>query len=220
MPSADPGTRSPTSSPRIRILCVDDHRIVREGIGLLVGREPDMEVVAVASNGAQAVASFRRFRPDITLMDLQLPVLSGLEAIRVIRAETPAARIIVLTMHQGEEDIYHALKAGAATYLSKDALSDDLINAVRVVHSGGHPIPPQIAKILTARAERPALSTRELAVIRLMATGMRNKEIASELGIAEDTAKIYIRRAFIKLGVSDRTAAVQSALRRGLLHLD
>jgi two-component system NarL family response regulator len=204
----------------IRLLCVDDHRVVREGLSAMLGRQRDMEVVAQAATGEQAVELFRQHRPDVTLMDLQLPTMSGLDAIRAIRREDPGARIIVLTMYHGEEDIYRALQAGAATYLLKDAISDDLTTMVREVHAGNRPIPPNIAEVLAARAAQPSLSAREVEVVRLIAQGLRNKEIATALHITEETAKVHVRRVFAKLNVNDRTAAVRIAMRRGIIHLE
>jgi DNA-binding NarL/FixJ family response regulator len=204
----------------IRLLCVDDHRVVREGLSAMLGRQGDIEVVALAATGEQAVELFREHRPDVTLMDLQLPTMSGLDAIRAIRREDPAARIIVLTMYHGEEDIYRALEAGAATYLLKDSISDDLITMVREVHAGNRPIPPNIVAVLAARAAQPSLSAREVEVVRLIAQGLRNKEIATALHITEETAKVHVRRVFAKLNVNDRTAAVRIAMRRGIIHLE
>jgi two-component system NarL family response regulator len=202
----------------IRVLCVDDHRVVREGIASMVGRQPDMEVVAAAATGEESVELFRQYRPDVTLMDLQLPTMSGLDAIHAIRREDPNARIIVLTVFQGDEDIYRALKAGAATYLLKDAL-DDLARMVREVHAGGRPLPPNIQALLAARSSHPELTAREIDVLRLVVKGLRNREIAVELGISEETAKVHVKNIFAKLDVPDRTAAVTVALRRGIIHL-
>ncbi len=208
------------SGDRVRLLCVDDHRVVREGLSAILGSQPDMEVVAQAATGELAVELFRQHRPDVTLMDLQLPAMSGLDAIRAIRLESPDARIIVLTMYHGEEDIFWALEAGAASYLLKDSISDDLATMVREVAAGRRPIPPNIAAVLPTRATQSVLSAREIQVVRLIGRGYRNKEIATELHITEDTAKVHVRRLFEKLGVNDRTAAVRIALRRGIIHLD
>lgn len=208
-----------TMSDPIRILCVDDHRIVREGIRLLLEREPDLTVVAVAETGEQAVSKYRAHRPDVTLMDLQLPGMSGLEAIRAIRNDHPDARIVVLTMYQGDEAIFSALEAGAATYLLKDSLSDELIDVVRSVHAGGRPMLPAIEAKLSEHSNRPRLTPREVEVIELVSEGFRNREIAAMLGISEETAQVHLRNIFQKLGARDRTAAVQVALRRGILHL-
>jgi DNA-binding NarL/FixJ family response regulator len=204
---------------RIRVICVDDHRIVREGIAAIIGRQPDMEVVGSAGTGTQAVELFQQIRPDVTLMDLQLPVMTGLEAIRSIRALDKDARIIVLTTYHGDEDIYRALNAGAATYLLKDAILDDLARVVRDVHSGARPISEDVQRILAARAHNAPLTLREIEVLELIAEGLRNKEVADALGITEETAKVHVRNIFNKLNVKDRTAAVTLALRRGIIHV-
>jgi len=207
------------TEPRIRVLCVDDHRIVREGIALIINRQPDMEVIGSAADGEEAVAQFKRHRPDVTLMDLQLPAMTGLEAIKAIREDDPDARIIVLTMYQGDEDIYRALSAGAMTYLLKDTLSDDLIRFVREVHAGRRPIRPDVKARLDERASNPTLTPREVQVMELVSLGRRNKEIAAALGISEETVQVHLKNIFAKLKVSERTAAVNVALRRGIVHL-
>lgn len=206
-------------APRIRVQCVDDHALVREGICLKIGLEPDMTVVAACATGEQAVDAFAEHRPDVTLLDLQLPTMSGLEVLQAIRRLDPDARVIVVTMYQGEEDIHRALQAGAATYLLKGTLSDDLIRIVRAVHAGERPIPPDVAATLAARVPREALTPRETEVVRLMATGMHNKEIAAALQISNDTVRLHAKNIFAKLRVPDRTAAVIDALRRGIIHL-
>jgi DNA-binding NarL/FixJ family response regulator len=208
-----------TKTSRIRVLCVDDHRIVRDGISLIIGRQPDMEVVGSASSGEESVELFRRCNPDVTLMDLQLGSMSGVEAIRAIKSQDEAARIVVLTMYSGDEDIYRALEAGAVTYLLKDTLSDDLIRVVRDVHEGKQPISPHVEARLAERAARPHLTPREVQVIELIAQGMRNKEIAATLGISEETAQVHVKNILSKLKVKDRTAAVSVALRRGIIHI-
>jgi len=204
----------------IRVLCVDDHRIVREGIALIISREPDMTVIASASTVQEAVAQFRRHQPDITLMDLRLRGSSGINAIQAIKREFPDARIVVLTMYQGDEDIHQALAAGAATYLLKDAVSDDLIRVVRDVHAGGHPIEPDVRARLDERATYPTVTPREIEVLKLVSLGKRNKEIAAVLGLSEETVPVHLKNIFAKLKVNDRTAAVNVALRRGILHLE
>ena len=208
------------SRPGIRVFCVDDHALVRDGIALIVDSQPDMKVVASAATGAEAVARFRIHRPDVTLMDLQLPKMTGTEAIRAIRAETPDARIIVLTMYHGDEDIYQALEAGAATYLLKDTLSRDLIRIIREVHAGGRPIPAEIADSLARRPSQASVTPREREVLKAMAEGMRNKEIAAVLGITEETVHAHVKNIFFKLKVRDRTAALTAAIRRGIMRLD
>jgi DNA-binding NarL/FixJ family response regulator len=203
----------------IRVLCVDDHRIVREGIALIITRQPDMQVVGAAATGEEAVLLFKRHRPDVTLMDLQLTAMSGLEAIQAIRREQADARIIVLTMYQGDEDIHRALAAGATTYLLKDTLADDLIRFVREVHAGRRPIRPDVKARLDERAMQPTLTPREIQVMELVSEGRRNKEIASSLGISEETVQVHLKNIFAKLKVSERTAAVNVALRRGIVHI-
>ena len=207
------------TTPPIRVLCVDDHRIVREGIGLIIARQPDMEVVGSAATGEEAVSLFKRERPDVTLMDLQLATMSGLEAIQAIRREDADARIIVLTMYQGDEDIHRALKAGATTYLLKDTLSDDLIRFVREVHSGRRPIRADVKARLDERALQPTLTPREVQVMELVSEGRRNKEIAVLLGISEETVQVHLKNIFAKLKVGERTAAVNVAIRRGIVHI-
>lgn len=204
---------------QIRVLCVDDHPLVREGIIRKIELQPDMKVIATAVTGEEAVGLFRQHRPDITLMDLQLPTMSGLDAIRAIRNEDEHAKIIVLTMYQGDEDIHRALQAGAATYVLKNTASDDLIRVMREVQAGARPIPADTAVQLAARATRTPLTGREVMVVELIAKGMRNKEIAAALGISEDTAEVHIRNIFAKFDVKDRTAAVMVALRRGIIHI-
>jgi DNA-binding NarL/FixJ family response regulator len=205
--------------PRIRVLCVDDHRIVRDGLTLIIGRQPDMEVVGAASSGEESVQLFNRLQPDVTLMDLQLGSMSGVEAIRAIRRQQPTARIVVLTMYQGDEDIFRAIEAGATTYLLKDTLSDDLVRVVRQVHAGEQPVRPEVAARLAERAASPTLTPREIQVMELVAQGMRNKEVGAALGISEETAHVHIRNILNKLKVNDRSAAITVALRRGIIHL-
>jgi DNA-binding NarL/FixJ family response regulator len=204
---------------KIRILCVDDHRLVLAGIELMIGRQPDMAVVGSATTGEEAVSLFRQHKPDITLMDLQLPVMTGLEAIRAIRHLSPDARIIVLTMYHGDEDIHRALMAGASTYLLKDMLSDDLMRVIREVHAGQRALLPDVQVKLDERATRPSLTPREVQVTELIGRGLRNKEIASELRISEETVQVHVKSILTKLSVNDRTAAVNVAMRRGIIHL-
>jgi len=209
-----------TTPSSIRVLCVDDHRIVREGIALILAREPDIQVVASAANADEAVAEFKRHRPDVTLMDLRLGERNGIDAIKEIRRDYPDARIVVLTMYQGDEDIHRALSAGAATYLLKDALSDDLIRVVREVHAGGHPMAPDVRARLDERAAHPTLTPREIQVLQLVSLGKRNKEIAAILGLSDDTVPVHVKNIFAKLRVNERTAAVNVALRRGIIHIE
>jgi DNA-binding NarL/FixJ family response regulator len=207
------------SGTSIRVLCVDDHPLVREAIVQKIVMQHDMEIVALASDGQQAIESYREHSPDVTLMDLQLPVRNGLEAIRAIRADDQEARIIVLTMYEGDEDIYRALRAGATTYLLKNTLSDDLVRVIREVHAGKTPMPADVAARLAERTKSESLTPREVEVIELAAEGMRNKEIAAALGLQVDTVEAHLRNIYWKLRVKDRTAAVTVALRRGFIHL-
>lgn len=205
------------TKPRIRILCVDDHQLIREGVTLIIEREPDMRVVAAARTGEEAVALFEEYRPDVTLMDLQLPMMNGLEAIQAIRKVDAGARIIVLTMYEGNEHIYRALTAGAATYLLKDTLSSDLIRVVRQVHAGEKPIRPEVQARLAERASQPTLTPREVEVIELVGEGRRNKEVAAALHISEETVQVHLRNIFAKLEVGDRAAALAVATKRGIV---
>jgi two-component system NarL family response regulator len=203
----------------IRVLCVDDHPMILEGIASMISRQPDMELVGTAYSGESAVQLFERHVPDVTLMDLQLPGMSGLEAIRQIRLLRANARIIVLTMFQGDEDIFRALNAGAVTYLLKDVRMDELLRVVREVHLGGRPMPANVASLLAARNEHGVLTAREADVMKLLATGLRNKEIADKLDLSEATVKVHIRNIFSKLHVNDRSAAITIAIQRGIIHL-
>ena len=205
--------------PSIRILVVEDHHVVRQGIVALLKTVPDMEVIAEASNGLQAVELFRQYQPDVTLMDLRLPVLSGVDAIRQIRTEFSSARIIVLTTFDGDEDIYRALQAGARGYLLKDMFGDELMESIRAVHAGKSQIPAAIAQRLAERVSAPDLTTREMDVLRQIVAGKSNKEIGRDLFISEATVKTHVNSLLSKLGVSDRTQAATTALQRGLVHL-
>jgi DNA-binding NarL/FixJ family response regulator len=204
---------------RIRVMCVDDHPLVREGLTRKIALEPDMKVVATAATGEEALKLFQVHEPDVTLMDLNLPGMSGLDTIVALRKSHPQARIIVLTMYTGDEDIHRALQAGAAAYVLKTTVSDDLIGVVREVHAGARPMSSDIAAQLTARAVSPGVTAREKEVLDLMAAGLRNKEIAATLHISEDTVEVHAKNIFTKLNVRDRTAAVTVALRRGIIHL-
>jgi len=203
----------------IRVLCVDDHRLMREGVARIVGVHADMEVVGGASNGDQAVSQFVEQRPDVTLMDLQLPVVNGIEAIKRIRQIDPSARIVVLTMYEGDENIHRAFDAGAMGYVLKDAIPDDLIHVIRDVHAGRRVISPDIQRALTQRATQRTLTVREQQVLELLSKGMRNKEIASALGITADTTGAHVKSIYAKFGVHDRTAALAEAIRRGLIYI-
>ena len=206
--------------PPIRILIVDDHRIVREGLAMVIDRQADMRVTAMAAGADDAVRRYLEQRPDLTIMDLQLGGTNGVTAIKTIRAHDPAARIIVLTMMNGDEDIYRAMEAGASTYLLKDTAIEDLTRVIREVHAGRSPrVSPEIRARMAARAERPVLTHREIEVLELVRRGLRNREIGSSLGISEETVQSHVRSILSKLDVPDRTAAVDVALRRGILHL-
>jgi DNA-binding NarL/FixJ family response regulator len=204
----------------IRVLCVDDHRIVRDGLELIISREPDMKVVAFAATAQDAIAQHKAHRPDVTLMDLRLGASSGIQAIKAIRREQPDARVVVLTMYEGGEDIHQALAAGAATYLLKDTLSDDLVRVVREVHAGGQPMVPDVRARLNERKANPTLTPREIEVLKLVALGKRNKQIAAMLGISEETVPVHVKNIFAKLKVTERTAAVNVALKRGIVHIE
>jgi two-component system NarL family response regulator len=203
----------------ISVLCIDDHRLMREGIVRIIGMNPDVTVVAEGASGEEAIALFERFRPDITLMDLQLRGMNGLQAIRAIRAFEPNARIIVLTMYEGDEDIYRALQAGAAGYVLKDSFLEDVVRVISEVHAVGRFLPPFVEARLAERSGQPSLTARETEVLELLAKGMRNKEIAAALSITEQTTHAHIKAVFIKLNVHDRTAAMAEALRRGIIHM-
>jgi len=206
--------------PRIRILIVDDHALLRAGLTASLGAEPDMEIVAAASNGQEAVELFRQHQPDVIVMDLKMPVMGGVEAIKAIRGQSPAARVVVLSTYEGDDDIYRALQAGAASYLLKDTLAEDLVRVIREIFAGGRPLPPPVAQRLADRMLQPELTARELDVLRLIARGMRNKEIAARLGIGEETAQGHVKNILAKLGLHDRTEAVAVAVRRGIVHID
>jgi DNA-binding NarL/FixJ family response regulator len=201
-------------------LIVDDHPVVREGLAAMLNRQHDMTVELEAGDGQKAVDLFRTHKPDLTLMDLRLPVMSGVEAILAIKREHSAARIIVLTTYDGDEDIFRALQAGAQGYLLKDMFREELLQAIRSVHSGLKHIPSAVATRLAERVGGSELTPRELEVLRLIAKGGSNKELASELAITEGTAKGHVNNILSKLGVSDRTQAVTTALQRGIVHLD
>lgn len=208
-----------TSSQPIRILLADDHPPLRKGLALILDSEDDLTIVAEASNGREAVDLFRQYQPDVALIDLQMPQLSGVEAIALIRAEFPLARLIVLTTYDGDEDIYQGLRAGAMAYLLKDTGCDEIIETIRVVHSGQQRIPSAVGVKLLERMNASDLSDRERQVLQLLAVGKSNQEIGADLGITEGTVKFHVNHILSKLNVSDRTQAVVKALRRGLVHL-
>jgi len=203
----------------IRILTVDDHALLRKGIGLLISAETDMKLVAEAANGQEAIAEFKKHRPDITLMDLQMPGMSGIECIIAIRSEFPDARIIILTTYPGDAQVLRALKAGARGYLLKGQVNKDLPGVIRAVHSGQKRIPPEIAIELAEHTAEDDLSLREIEVLRLIATGNANKEIGAKLFVSEDTVKRHVTNILGKLHANDRTHAVTIALKRGIIEL-
>ena len=203
----------------IGVLSVDDHALLREGIAALVNAESDMKLVAEACNGQEAIEKFRLHRPDITLMDLQMPALNGIEAIVGIRSEFPDARIIVLTTYAGDVQAFRALKAGARGYILKGHVRRELLDTIRAVHAGQKRIPPEVAAELAEHAAEDGLSLREIDVLRLIAAGNANKEIAGQLSIAEETVKSHISNILAKLGANDRTHAVTLALKRGIIEL-
>jgi len=203
----------------IRILTVDDHPMLREGIAALVASQPDMKLVAEASTGREAVEQFRKHKPDLTLMDLQMPEMDGIEAMAAICSEFPDARIIVLTTYKGDVQVLRALKAGARAYLLKGLLRKELLETIRAVHAGQKRIPAEIAAELADHAVDDALTAREIDVLRLIALGNANKLVADQLAITEDTVKGHVKNILSKLGASDRTHAVTIALKRGIIEL-
>ena len=206
-----------SESGPIRILSVDDHPLIRRGVADLVAVQTDMKVIAEAGNGREAIEQFRLHRPDITLMDLQMPQMSGLDAIIAIRGEFPEARIIVLTTYAGDVQALRALKAGARAYLLKDTLHKDLLATIRTVYAGKKSLSPEVSYQLAEHATDEALTAAEVRVVRLIAEGNANKEIAAQLSISEDTVKGQVRNILSKLGAKDRTHAAMIALRRGII---
>ena len=203
----------------IRILTVDDHALLREGIAALVNAESDMKLVDEASNGQEAIEKFRLYRPDVTLMDLQMPGLNGVEAIGLIQTEFPGARIIVLTTYTGDVQVLRALRAGARAYILKGHVHRELLETIRAVHAGHKRIPPEIAAELAQHAADDELTVREIDVLRLIAAGNANKQIADQLSIGEATVKSHVTNILSKLGANDRSHAVTIALKRGIIDL-
>ena len=216
MPSAD--ALAPVA--QAKVLLVDDHALLRTGVANIINQEPDLHVVAEAANGAEAIDAFREHRPDVTLLDLRMPVMEGVEAVRHIRNIDPQARVIVLTTYDADEDIARALQAGAKAYVLKDISADALIACIHDVLAGKTYVAPAVAAKLAERVTRIQLTPRELSTLRLMADGKANKEIAADLGISERTVKTHLGHLFEKLGVTSRTEAVKVATRRGLVRLD
>lgn len=207
------------SSPPIRILIAEDHLIARVGVKTIINAQPDMQVVAEAANGLQAVELFRKHRPDVSLMDVRMPEMGGVEATQIIRAEFPEAHIIALSTYGGDEDVRRALQAGAQAYLTKDVLHDELIRAIHAVHAGETYLPPGLAAALESSVLPAGLSAREAEVLELIVKGYGNKQIAYELGIAEHTVKNHVKSILSKLSVDDRTQAATAAIQRGIVHL-
>ena len=209
-----------SSSPNvIRILTVDDHALLRKGIAALINAEPDMKLVAEACNGREALEKFREHRPDVTLMDLQMPDLNGTEAITRIQSEFPNARIVVLTTYTGDAQVVRALRAGARGYLLKGHVHRELLETIRAVHAGQKRIPPEVASELAEHAADDELTAREIEVLRLIAAGNSNKLIADQLSIAEETVKSHVSNILSKLSANDRVHAVTIGLKRGIIEL-
>jgi DNA-binding NarL/FixJ family response regulator len=208
-----------TSPNPIRILLADDHPLLRDGVAGLVADQPDMQLVGEASTGREAIDQFRKHRPDVALLDLQMPEMNGIDAILAIRSEFPKARIVVLTTYTGDAQILRALKAGAQAYLLKSVLRRELLDTIRAVHKGQKRIPPEVAAQLADHAADDPLTAREVEVLRLIAAGKANKLVASDLSITEETVKGHVKSILSKLGASDRTHAVTIALKRGIIQL-
>jgi two-component system NarL family response regulator len=210
---------APVAAAKSTVMLVDDHALLRTGVANIINQEADLQVVAEASNGLEAVAAYERHRPDVTLLDLRMPVMEGVEAVRQIRARDPQARVIVLTTYDTDDEISRALKAGAKAYVLKDISADQLIRCIRKVLAGQTYLAPAAAAKLAEGVTRVQLTPREMATLRLMADGKANKEIASELSISERTVKTHLGHLFEKLGVTSRTEAIKVATRRGLVRL-
>lgn len=208
-----------SAEEKIRVMVVDDHPVTRLGVTAMINAQLDMSVVAQAGTGQEATKLFWRHKPDVTLMDLRLPGMSGVEAIRTIRSQDSHARFVVLTTYEGDEDIHQAMEAGASGYLVKGLPQEMLVAAVRRVHGGGRYFPPPVSRALAARTHDSSLSPRERQVLELVAKGRSNREIASALGITEATVKCHVSVILSRLNAADRTQAVMTALQRGLIHL-
>jgi DNA-binding NarL/FixJ family response regulator len=207
------------SKKKIRVLCIDDHPSVRDGLSAIINLQPDMTVAGEAATGRDGLQQFRTLRPDVVLVDLRLPDMSGFEVIEQIKVASPVARMIVLSSHEGDADIRRALDAGALGYVVKGMAREELLDVIRTVHAGKRRLPAAVAQALAEHISDDLLSSREIQVLDLVSAGKRNKEIADELSIAEDTVKMHVRNILSKLQASDRTEAVTIALRRGIIHL-
>ncbi|MSU28523.1 MAG: response regulator transcription factor [Pedosphaera sp.] len=207
------------AKPKIRLLLVDDHLVVRIGLRSLLEMQPDMTIVAEAASGTAALKEFERHQPDLTLMDLRMPGMGGAETIAAIRASFPAARVLVLTTFDTDEDIFRALQAGACGYLLKNTDSEPLLKTIRAVHAGTYRLPAEVAARLAQRLAAPELSPREREVLELIVKGRSNKEVGSALGVAENTVKNHVKVILDKLGVRDRTQAATTAIQRGIVRL-
>ena len=206
-------------SAQIRVLAIDDHALVRQGIAVLVGTQPDMTMIGEGSNGREAIQQFRTHRPDVTLMDLQMPEMSGFDAIVAIRGEFPDAKIVVLTTYQGDVQILRALKAGAQAYLLKNTFHKELVDTIRAVHAGRKALSPEVSYEIAEHATDDPLTPAEISVLRLIATGNANKQIASQLKITEETVKSRVKSILSKLAANDRTQAAMIGLKRGIIEL-
>jgi DNA-binding NarL/FixJ family response regulator len=202
------------------ILCVDDHPLVRKGIAAILANEKDMKLIAEAGSGTEAVGAFRQFHPDVTLMDLRMPGMDGIEATKEIRKIDPEAKIIALTSYDGDQEIYRALEAGVRGYILKESVHTEIVRAIRVVQTGKRLMPPEVAERLSEHFPQVALTPREIEVLQHVAKGLGNKEIGVRLGTAAGTVKMHLQNILSKLGASDRTHAVTLAIRRGIIHID
>jgi DNA-binding NarL/FixJ family response regulator len=204
----------------IRVLCVDDHPLVRKGIASILANEADLQLVGEAGDGREAVEAFRLHRPHVTLMDIRMPQMDGIEATKLIRREDPEARIIALTSYDGDQEIYRSLEAGVRGYILKEMVHTEIVRAIRVVHSGKRLMPAEVAERLSEHFPQVTLTPREVEVLTFVAQGLGNKEIGAQLGTAAGTVKMHLQNILCKLGASDRTHAVTLAIRRGIIYLD
>jgi len=209
-----------SAPPTIRVLCVDDHPLVRKGIASILANEADLQLVGEAGDGREAVEAFRLHKPDVTLMDLRMPQMDGIEATKLIRQENPEARIIALTSYDGDQEIYRSLEAGVRGYILKEMVHTEIVRAIRVVHSGKRLMPAEVAERLSEHFPQVTLTPREVEVLTFVAQGLGNKEIGAQLGTAAGTVKMHLQNILCKLGASDRTHAVTLAIRRGIIYLD